>query len=94
VNRIWVPALLLALAACAPTPEQVADRCESEVRRTTGLSGTFGMGYASGRGFVNESKVGISAGVTLGGARDPRTAYEDCVRQRSGQGPVRPFEGG
>lgn len=94
MRRVLALAGLVLLAACAPTPEQVADRCESDVRRTTGLTGTFGMGYASGRGFVNESEVGISAGVTLGGAPDPRTAFEDCVRRRSGQGPVRPFTGG
>lgn len=91
MTRLLVPAALLALAACAPTPEQVADRCEREVRSTTAVAGEFGMGYASGRGFVNTSKIGITAGVNLGGARDPRVAYEDCVRTRSGQGPVRPL---
>lgn len=91
MRRLLVPAALVAVAACAPTPEQVADRCEREARSTTAVSGEFGMGYASGRGFVNTSKVGITAGVNLGGTRDPRMAYEDCVRARSGQGPVRPF---
>jgi hypothetical protein len=91
VKRLLASIALIPLVACAPTPEQVADRCEREVRSTTAVSGEFGMGYASGRGFVNTSKIGISAGVNLGGARDPRMAYEDCVRARSGQGPVRPL---
>ena len=86
-----VPALL-ALAACTASPEQVAARCEREVASsTTAVSGEFTMGYASGRGFVNDSDIAISAGVNLGSARDPRIAYEECVRARTGQGPVRPY---
>ena len=88
-----LPALaLLALSACAATPEQVAARCEREAASTTvGFGGEFALGYASDRGFVNDSAVALSAGVNLGGGRDPRLAYEDCVRERTGQGPVRPF---
>jgi hypothetical protein len=88
-----LPALaLLALAACAATPEQVAARCEREAASSTvGVSGEFALGYASGRGFVNDSDVAFSAGINLGGSRDPRAVYEDCVRQRTGQGPVRPY---
>lgn len=85
---------LLALAACAASPEQVAARCEREVRSastSTSVSGEFAMGYASDRGFVSDSDIALSAGVTLGSARDPRIAYEDCVRARTGQGPVRPY---
>lgn len=83
---------LLALAACAASPAQVADRCERDVTSSrVGVSGEFAMGYASGRGFVSDSDVALSAGVNLGGGRDPRVAYEDCVRERTGQGPVRPF---
>ena len=86
------PLALLALVACAATPEQVADRCEREAASTSvGLAGEFALGYASGRGFVNDSSVALSAGVTLGSPRDPRDIYEACVRARTGQGPVRPF---
>jgi hypothetical protein len=90
-----LPALaLLALAACAATPEQVAARCEREAASSTtvGVGGEFALGYASDRGFVNDSSLALSAGVNLGSSpRDPRVAYEDCVRERTGQGPVRPF---
>jgi hypothetical protein len=94
---------LLALCACE-TPAQVAARCERDVRTsgTTAISGEFTMGVASGRGgdarFVTDSDIAVAAGVNLGGgardprpAHDPRTAYEDCVRASTGQGPVRPF---
>jgi hypothetical protein len=83
---------LLALAGCATSAEQAALLCERDVGSTrVGVSGELSMGYASGRGFVNDSDVALSAGVNLGSARDPRIAYEDCVRERTGQGPVRPL---
>ena len=86
-----IPALL-ALAACTASPEQVAARCEREVASSSvGVSGEFAMGYASDRGFVSDSDIALSAGVNLGGGRDPRIAYEECVRARTGQGPVRPY---
>ncbi len=88
----------LLLSACA-TPEQVAARCERDARASTSTSvaGEFAMGYASDFGsnrgrFVNDSNIALSAGVNLGGGPgDPRYAYEQCVRERTGQGPVRPF---
>ena len=83
---------LLALASCAASPEQVAARCEREAASSTvGVSGEFQLGYASDRGFVNDSAVALSAGVNLGSPRDPRVVYEECVRARTGQGPVRPY---
>jgi hypothetical protein len=86
-----IPALL-ALAACTASPEQVAARCEREAASSSvGVSGEFAMGYASDRGFVSDSDIALSAGVNLGGGRDPRIAYEECVRARTGQGPVRPY---
>ena len=82
----------MTAGACAGTPEQVAARCEREVASTsTAVSGEFTMGYASDRGFVGDSDIALSAGVNLGGGRDPRVAYEECVRARTGQGPVRPY---
>jgi hypothetical protein len=93
VRAALVSLALLAPAACAATPEQVAARCERDAAAatSTSLSGEFAMGYAEGRGFVTDSDVAISAGVNLGGARDPRFVYEECVRSRTGQGPVRPY---
>ena len=83
---------LLALAACAATPEQVAARCEREAASSNvGVSGEFALGYSSDRGFVNDSYIALTAGVNLGSPRDPRVVYEECVRARTGQGPVRPY---
>ena len=93
MRSVLASGALLALAACTATPEQVAARCEREVAPSTStpIGGEFVMGYASDRGFVSDSDIAISAGVNLGGGRDPRQAYEDCVRARTGQGPVRPY---
>jgi hypothetical protein len=94
---VAVTLALIAVAACA-TPEQVAARCERDVRASTSTSvaGEFAMGVASGYNsssrFVSDADVALSAGVNLGGgAADPRYAYEQCVRERTGQGPVRPY---
>jgi hypothetical protein len=88
---------LLALSACA-TPEQVAARCERDVRASssTTVGGEFAMGvgsdFNSDARFVTDADIALSAGVNLrGGAADPRFAYEQCVRERTGQGPVRPY---
>jgi hypothetical protein len=88
---------LLALSACA-TPEQVAARCERDVRASssTTVGGEFAMGvgsdYGSNTRFVSDADIALSAGVNLGGGpADPRYAYEECVRERTGQGPVRPY---
>jgi hypothetical protein len=92
---VAVTLALIAVAACA-TPEQVAARCERDVRASTSVAGEFAMGVASGYNsssrFVSDADVALSAGVNLGGgAADPRYAYEQCVRERTGQGPVRPY---
>jgi hypothetical protein len=94
---VAVTLALLAVGACA-TPEQVAARCERDVRASssTSVAGEFtmgvGSGYGSGTRFVSDADVALSAGVNLGGGGgDPRYAYEQCVRARTGQGPVRPY---
>jgi hypothetical protein len=94
---VAVTLALVAVGACA-TPEQVAARCERDVRASssTSVAGEFAMGvgsdYGSNTRFVSDADIALSAGVNLGGgAADPRFAYEQCVRERTGQGPVRPY---
>jgi hypothetical protein len=51
-----------------------------------------GSDFNSNTRFVSDADIALSAGVNLGGsAADPRFAYEQCVRERTGQGPVRPY---
>lgn len=81
----------LALTACGPiSPERAADMCEERARAATGPTGEVAIGV------TNKGKVrsGIEIGVTsdyLRG-RDPYVVYEQCVRQKTGQGPIRPLE--
>jgi hypothetical protein len=96
VRAALVSLACLASAACTATPEQVAARCEREAQASTSVAGEFSMGVASGFNsnprFVSDADLALSAGVNLGGgAGDPRFAYEQCVRERTGQGPVRPY---
>jgi hypothetical protein len=86
MRRPFLLAALLALAACAPTPQQVAARCERETRPDTAVTGEVRLGYASDRGFVSGQEIGFTAGVSLGGSRGSRAAYEACLRARGGLG--------
>lgn len=81
---------VLTLSACGPvSPELAARQCEERANAALGPTGEVGIGIN------NKGKVGggIEIGVTsdyLRGA-DPYQVYESCVRQKSGQGPIRPL---
>lgn len=78
-----------ALAACGPmSPEQAAQHCEDRARAATGPTGSVTVGV-SNKGPVLGAEIGISEDYLRG--RDPYEVYETCVRQRSGQGPIRPL---
>ncbi|MCG6884481.1 MAG: hypothetical protein LJE62_12075 [Silicimonas sp.] len=79
----------LALAACGPmSPERAADVCEDRARAATGPTGEIGIGIGSNGpgGYV---EVGVTSDYIQG--RDPYILYDQCVRQKSGQGPIRPL---
>ncbi len=80
---------LLLLAACGPmSPERAADVCEDRARAATGPTGEIGIGVGSNGpgGYV---EVGVTSDYIQG--RDPYIVYDQCVRQKSGQGPIRPL---
>ena len=81
---------LLALGACAPIPVVEAERiCIPDAQAAQHPRGTVGFGIDSqGRAAAN-LEIGISADFLTG--RDPDAVYNECVRQRSGQMPTRPF---
>ncbi len=81
---------VLLLAACGPmSPERAADVCEDRARAATGPTGEIGIGLGSDGpgGYV---EVGVTSDYIRG--RDPYIVYEECVRQKTGQGPIRPLE--
>jgi len=82
--------LLLPLAACGPMPPgQAADICEERARGAAGPRGEAYMGVTSTGGAATGAKISISSDYLLG--RDPQLVYETCVRDLTGQGPVRPL---
>lgn len=81
---------VLALVACGPmSPELAAKECEDRARAAANpVSGTAAVGI-SNNGIVTDLDVGISVSNNTG--RDPYIVYDQCVRQLSGQGPIRPL---
>ena len=82
--------LCLFLAACGPmSPKRAADLCEDRARAATGPTGEIGIGV-NNRGETRSSvEIGITSDYIRG--RDPYIVYEECVRARTGQGPIRPL---
>ena len=87
-----LPVVLLGgLAACSPyrSPSFAADECEERARKADGIVQQVRIGGGSG---------GARAGVTLGvtsdyvQGRSPQQVYENCVFDKTGQGPIRPLE--
>lgn len=82
--------LALLLSACGPvSPERAADMCEERARAATGPTGEVGIGVGSDGGIAN-LEIGITSDFIRG--RDPYILYEECVREKTGQGPIRPLE--
>ncbi len=79
----------LVLAACGPIdPSIAADQCEERARQAAGPFGEvrIGGGSAGPRGAI---EVGITSDFIRG--RDPYEVYDTCVREKTGQGPIRPL---
>ena len=70
------------------SPERAADVCEDRARAATGPTGEIGIGVGN-KGASGSFEIGITSDYIRG--RDPYVVYEECVRQKSGQGPIRPL---
>lgn len=91
VVRIAVQAglALALLAGCGPmSPEAAALQCEERARAADGPTGEFGIGIGSD-GVKSKIEIGITSDYIAG--RDPYAVYDQCVRQLTGQGPIRPL---
>lgn len=85
-----LPLALLIAAACGPvSPEIAARMCEERARAATGPTGEVGIGITSGGDTEGSFEVGITSDYLQG--RDPYEVYDTCVRQKTGQGPIRPL---
>lgn len=84
-----VLAAAMPLVACGPvSPEAAARQCEDRARSAAGPRGEIGIGVGSD-GFQSKVEIGITSDYIAG--RDPYVVYDQCVRQLSGQGPIRPL---
>jgi hypothetical protein len=84
------PVLFLLAAACGPmSPERAARICEERARAATAPTGEIGIGITSDGDARGSFEIGITSDYLQG--RDPYEVYETCVRQKTGQGPVRPL---
>ena len=77
------------LAACGPVSPQLAARqCEERARQADGPFGEVGVGFGTG-GAKSHIELGVTSDFIRG--RDPYEVYDTCVREKSGQGPIRPL---
>jgi hypothetical protein len=82
--------ILAALSACGPiSPELAAQQCQDRARAADGPTGSVTVGV-SNQGPVLGGEIGITGDYLQG--RDPQEVYETCVRQKTGQGPIRPLD--
>ncbi|WP_240611113.1 hypothetical protein [Oceaniglobus ichthyenteri] len=81
--------LLLGVSACGPiSPEIAARQCEERARQAQGVHGKIEVGVGN-RGARSRVELGVTSDFIQG--RDPYEVYETCVREKSGQGPIRPL---
>lgn len=90
IRIFCLPAILL-LTACSgmTSPEQAARICEERARAATGPTGSIGIGINNKGKAVGNASIGVTSDYLKG--RDPYQVYDSCVRQKSGQGPIRPL---
>lgn len=85
---LFIPLVLAACEAPLMSPERAAEVCEERARAAQGPTGSVTVGVNSRTGGYAGAEIGLSSDYLTG--RDPLAVYEECVYQRSGQGPVRP----
>ena len=90
MKPIYGVASLLILTACGPmSPERAAEFCEERARAAAGPTGHVGIAVNNKGTTRTSASIGVTSDYLLG--KDPYRVYEDCVRQKSGQGPIRPL---
>ncbi len=90
MKRLLSIAVLLAAAACGPiSPERAADICEERARAAAGPTGEVAVGVNSDGKVRSSLSIGVTSDYLQG--RDPYQVYDSCVRQKTGQGPIRPL---
>lgn len=85
-------ALALGAAACSPyrSPGLAADECEARARASDGIVQQVRVGTGSGGGVRGGVDLAVTSDYLKG--RAPQEVYENCVFEKTGQGPVRPLD--
>jgi len=82
-------AVSTTLAACGPvSPRRAAEQCEERARAAQGVQGRVGVGIGS-RGVSSDLELSVTSDALRG--RAPYVVYDQCVRAKTGQGPIRPL---
>ncbi|RVV96720.1 hypothetical protein EKE94_17320 [Mesobaculum littorinae] len=70
------------------SPELAARQCAERAQAAAGPTGSVGVGIGND-GPVSNLEIGISSDYVFG--KDPYDVYDRCVRDKTGQGPIRPL---
>ncbi len=82
--------ILLALAGCGPISVEQAERqCYERARLAEQPRGSVSVGVGSGGRTAAGVELNVSTDYLMG--RDPGQVYDNCVVNKSGQMPSRPF---
>lgn len=89
MSRLVPLLVLLALAACGPIPlAQAEAECLERARLAEAPRGKISVGVSSDGPYA-VADVSVSSDYLQG--KDPSQVYDQCVYQRSGQLPSRPY---
>ncbi len=91
LRTLGIAVLAVIPAACGPvSPELAARQCEERARAAAGPTGYVGFGF-NDRG-ETRSKASITITSDFIRGIDPHEVYGSCVRQKTGQDPIRPLD--
>lgn len=91
LRAFGIAVLAFVPAACGPvSPELAARQCEERARAAAGPTGFVGIGV-NDRG-ETRSKASITITSDFVRGFDPHELYGSCVRQKTGQDPIRPLD--
>ena len=91
LRTLGIAVLAAIPAACGPvSPELAARQCEERARAAAGPTGFVGVAV-NDRG-VSRTKASITLTSDYFRGLDPHAVYGSCVRQKTGQAPIRPLD--
>ena len=91
LRTLGIAVLAFVPAACGPvSPELAARQCEERARAAAGPTGYVGFGVNDRGETRSKASIAITSDFVRG--LDPHEVYGSCVRQKTGQDPIRPLD--